>query len=170
MDIGTTIFDLFKRIYEFDGNYKLIITDFNPQWLIKYHDELLSLFLENANRLKGIEIPIQSGCDRILRLMRRPYKIEDVKAKLEDLKKKLPDLRINTRIIIGFPGETTEDFNETKKLFQELCFRFYGVGVYEYCDRPTAEASKMKDKIPHKIKHERAKILLKIAQELHHAH
>ena len=164
MDLDTSILELLEKTLALDGNFKLIITDFNPQWLIKYYDGLVPIIQKNQNRLLGISTPIQSGSDRILRLMKRPYKIEKVKEKLKDLNNKFPRLRLRTQIIVGFPGEAPEDFAETKKLIQEC--NFYQVEFFKYDDRPNTEAVDMEKKIPEEIINERAKELLDLGGSL----
>jgi MiaB/RimO family radical SAM methylthiotransferase len=164
MDIDTSIIELLEKTFSLEGNFKLVITDFNPQWLIKYYDELIPIIRKNQTRLLGISTPIQSGSDRILRLMKRPYKIEKVKEKLKDLHNKFPRLRLRTQIIVGFPGETAEDFVETKKLIQEC--NFYQVEFFKYNDRPNTEAVELEKKIPVEIINDRAQELLDLGGSL----
>ena len=164
LDIDITVVDLLRKIFSYDGSHRIIVTDFNPQWLVRYWDELLPIFLRVPSRLKEIEIPIQSGSNRILKLMKRPYNIDMVKEKLKSLLEKLPHLRIKTHVIAGFPGETEDDFNETKKLLDEV--PFYSVAVFEYCDRPHTESKDMDNKNSQSVIAERAGILLEKLHEL----
>ncbi|MBN1502114.1 radical SAM protein [Candidatus Woesearchaeota archaeon] len=149
-DIGTNIVELLKKIFAHKGTYKLVLENFNPQWLIKFYADLLPLFLRNKERIKYIMVPIQSGSNSVLKLMRRPYSIEEVRACLKDLKRKIPDLELQTHILVGFPGEKEKDFNESKKILREIDFA--DVYVYEYQDRPHTEASKMKNKNSNRTK------------------
>jgi MiaB/RimO family radical SAM methylthiotransferase len=154
MDIGTSIVELIKELFANPADYQLRIDDFNPQWLVKYYEGLLPLFVENRKRFREIAMPIQSGSNRILKLMKRPYDINQVRAKLEGLRENLPGLRIRTHMIVGFPGETAEDFEASKRLVQE--FDFADVTIFEYCDRPRTASSEMEPKTPKHIVKARA--------------
>ena len=79
IDIGTSVVELLTDIFKIDGAYKLIVKEFNAQWLIKYHSELETLLTTNYDKIDYIIVPVQSASDKILRLMQRPYKIENVK-------------------------------------------------------------------------------------------
>lgn len=149
IDIGTTFPTLLRRLLAIEGDYQLILIDFGGHWLVKYYDELLLLFMENPDKLRELYVSLQSGSDKILRAMNRPEKIEDVKAKLLELKKKLPHLTLRTTVIVGFPGETEEDFKETLKVLQEIDFSV--VELNKYSDRPNTVASRMSDKVPQEI-------------------
>ena len=105
IDIGTSVVELLTAIFKVDGPYKLIIKEFNAQWLIKYHSELETLLTTNYDKIDYIIVPVQSASDKILRLMQRPYKIKNVKRCLRNLKNKIPQLKITTHIMAGFPGE-----------------------------------------------------------------
>jgi len=157
LDMGTTVVPLLEQIFGFKDEFTLILSDFNPQWLLAYYDQLLPLFLRNSSRLKEISLPIQSGSDRLVRAMKRPYKIEDVRTKVRDLRKQVPGVRFITHVVVGFPGETAEDFDETKRLLEECLFD--RVAVYEYNDRPNTESSKMEGKVRAETIEERARVL-----------
>jgi threonylcarbamoyladenosine tRNA methylthiotransferase CDKAL1 len=149
MDIGTNIVELLKQIFAIPEEYQLRIDDFNPQWLVRYYEGLLPVWVENRRRFREISMPIQSGSNRILKLMKRPYDIDAVRAKLEDLRQNLPDLRVRTHMIAGFPGETAEDFAASKRLVEE--FGFADVTVFEYCDRPRTAAAELDSKLPRNV-------------------
>ncbi|MBD3413437.1 MAG: radical SAM protein, partial [Candidatus Aminicenantes bacterium] len=72
-DIGTNFSELLEQLFSIQGLYKIRILDFNPRWLIQYHDTLLPLFKKNREKIAFLSMPVQSASDRILRLMRRPY-------------------------------------------------------------------------------------------------
>ena len=102
-------------------------------------------------------MPIQSGSERILQKMRRPYKIEDVKNCLRDLNSQIPELPIYTHFMVGFPGETKTDFKQTKQLLKEFEYEDYHVYCFE--ERPGTPAINMTDKIPDRVKKNRKRIL-----------
>ena len=127
--------------------------------LIRYFDELLPLIENNHKKINFICVPLQSGSDRILRLMKRPYNIKQVENCLSALKIALKNGELRTHIMVGFPGETKEDFQKTMQLIKKI--RFDGMGVFTYSDRPNTEASKMKNKIPERIKlYRKVKLML----------
>jgi len=91
--------------------------------------------------------------------MRRQYQIEDVKKHILTLKEKVPNLKIYTHMIVGFPGETDEDFQQTLSFLKEI--QFDSVGVFSYSDRPMTESYKMQEKIPARILQKRVKQIKK---------
>ena len=149
MDIGTTFPNLLGRILAIEGDYQLILIDFNPQWIVKYYDELLPIFLKHRGKVRELFVSLQSGSDRILKAMGRSYDIETVKNMLIDLRKQVPEIMLRTTALIGFPGETEDDFEMTKKVVQEIGFSEVEIDKYE--DRPGTSSSMMKDKIPQEI-------------------
>jgi MiaB/RimO family radical SAM methylthiotransferase len=149
LDIGLTAPDLLRQILATEGDYRVEILDFNPQWLIRFYDALVEILAANSGKVTEIMIPIESGSNRILRLMKRPYDIDTVKAKIQDFKKRFPDIRIITHIIVGFPGETEAEFKESMSLASEIGFS--DGWVFPYCDRPNTEAGKMDNKIPKRV-------------------
>ena len=157
LDIGTDIVALLKKMFDVDGHYRFIIKDFNPRWLVRYRHTLIPLLKENKDKLVDMRIPIQSGSDRILQMMRRPYKIEDVKNCLHDLNSQIPELPIYTHFMVGFPGETRKDFNQTKQMLKEFEYGDYQVYCFEA--RPGTPAINMSEKIPVRVKKNRKRIL-----------
>jgi len=158
IDSHSSIIELLNEVFIIEGDYKLILDDIHPQWLIKYCDDLVRIFSKHHSKIDFIISPVQAGSDRVLRLMRRPYKIDSLKDCLKRLQAEVSNLKIKTHIIVGFPGETEEDFEKTKELCRE--FRFFNVRIFGYTDRPNTEASKMSGKIPQKIINKRIKRLI----------
>jgi tRNA A37 methylthiotransferase MiaB len=128
--------------------------------LIQYHDTLLPLFKENKQRIAYLSMPVQSASDRILHLMRRPYQISDIKACFNDLKKNIPEIPINTHFIVGFPGETDEDFEKTREFAES--FDFGRISIHPYNDRPKTDSSKMPEKVSEQTKFRRYRSLLSL--------
>jgi len=145
-DVDKNIVILLKELFKFKENFKIIWTDFHPRWLIKYFNELLDIIVSNSHRIGYIGFPVQSGSDKILNLMNRDYTIKEFKNCIINIKKKCPKLRINTQILVGFPGETEEDFEHTIKLLKTI--EFYHVLYFKYSDRPNISASLLSDKLP----------------------
>ena len=158
-DVNTNLPDLLKKLFAVEGNYRFFLVDLNPRWLKEYYSDFLSVLNANTDKVSKIMIPIQSGSNRILKLMNRHYEIDEVKKLLLDMHKTLPGIKLETHIIVGFPGETDEDFEESKKLLKDLDFA--EVHIYKYEDRPGTVAAELPEKIPRKITLMRAKNLMK---------
>lgn len=152
-DLDTNLETLLEEVVKIDKDIYFSIPEFNPNGLTDKVVELLK-----DKKFLYITVPIQSGSDRILNLMQRPYQIEEVVEKIKNIKKNNKNLRINTHVIVGFPGETEEDFNKTKSLLETGLFD--RVKVFMYNDRPNTVATKMDNKINNQVKEARKKELL----------
>jgi MiaB/RimO family radical SAM methylthiotransferase len=164
VDIGISAVELLSELFAVEGSYRIIIKEFNAQWIVKYFQDLLKIFKENYEKIDYIVVPVQSASNRILRLMKRPYTIEDVKKYLNIIKTEVPALQISTHIMVGFPGETEEDFQESVDFIKEYEFPF--VDIYAYDDRPNTAASRMTDKIPQEIIDQRVHRVKKVQKQI----
>ncbi|MGD8942645.1 MAG: MiaB/RimO family radical SAM methylthiotransferase [Desulfobacterales bacterium] len=164
VDIGISVVELLSALFAVEGSYKIIIKEFNAQWVVKYFDELLHLFKRHYEKIDYIVVPVQSASNRILRLMKRPYTIEDVKKYLNIIKSEVPGLQISTHIMVGFPGETEEDFKRSIDFIKEYEFPF--VDIYAYDDRPNTAASQIADKVPQDIIDERVHAVKKVQKQI----
>jgi len=106
---------------------------------------------------------MQSGSQRILDLMERPYKIDDVIKRIKRVKKNNKKLKINTHVIVGFPGETEEDFIKTKEILRSGLFD--RVKVFMYNERPNTKAALMDGKVPESVKVRRRDELLSVMKK-----
>jgi ribosomal protein S12 methylthiotransferase len=149
VDIGTTVLALLKEMLKVEGDYQLLLIDFGGYWLVKYYDELLPLLMNNSDKIREMYVSLQSGSAKILKAMNRPENGQEVRAKLIELKKKIPHLSLRTTVIIGFPGETEEDFQKTVAAVTGIDFSV--VELNKYSDRPGTASSEMQDKIPQDI-------------------
>src|SRR3989338_8604765 len=111
-----------------------------------------------------IHLPVQSGSTSMLKKMRRSYTRDVYLRKIAELKMARPDVGVTTDIIVGFPGETEEDFAETMSLLDEV--RYDGVYAFAYSPRPGTEAAQWPDDVPHEVKEERLQILLARQKEI----
>lgn len=161
IDKHTNLPNLLKKLFEVDGEYRLILVDMNARWFVKYYKEFLPVLKTNFEKISRIIMPIQSGSDRILRLMKRGYRIDEVKKCLLDLQSNIPRIRIETHILVGFPGETDDDFQKSVQLVKEI--PFWKVAVYKYEDRPGTRAMALPNKIRKHIIDERVRILRKVS-------
>ena len=157
-DIGTNIVELLNALFSTNQAFRLIIRDFSPRWLVKYASELINLFSNNIDKIDHIILPIQSGSERIVSLMKRGYKVADVKDILCTINRTVPALSIGTHVLIGFPGETSKDFRDTVDFLQ--VYRFRHIKVFNYSDRPHTASSRFPGKVPGMIKRLRLLVLL----------
>ena len=105
-----------------------------------------------------LHLPVQSGSDRILKLMRRGYGVEDYVAAVERLRAQVPDCAITTDVIVGFPGETEADFEASRALYQRV--RFDNSFIFKYSPRPGTQAAALPDDVSDPVKEHRNRILL----------
>ena len=156
----TTFPKLLKLIHDIPGNFWISFTSSHPN---DFSDELIKTIAESKKISKYINLPIQSGDDEILLKMNRPYTIQDYKKIIKKIRKAIPEIFLSTDIIVGFPGETKKQFNNTLKLFKEL--KFDMAYIAEYSPRPGTTAFKMKDDVPKKEKQERRETLTKVLEK-----
>lgn len=161
-DNGSNVVKLFQKLFASDEKFQLIINDFNPCWLVEYSDDLIDLFAANAKKIDYILMPVQSGSEKVLSLMKRGHTASVVLEHMPALKKAVPGIHIGTHVMVGFPGETEEDFNATLDFLKKI--KFYYMKVFKYDDRPRIEAAKLPFKVPEKVKRQR---LLRLIREFH---
>ncbi|MGD8990849.1 MAG: MiaB/RimO family radical SAM methylthiotransferase [Desulfobacterales bacterium] len=164
VDIGTSVVELLRALFTVEGSYKIIIKEFNAQWVVKYFTDLLHIFKQHYEKIDYIVVPVQSASNRILRLMKRPYTIENVKKYLSIIKAEVPGLQISTHIMVGFPGETEKDFKESIDFIKEYKFPF--VDIYAYDDRPNTAAGQMAGKVPQDIVDKRVHAVKKVQKQI----
>ena len=117
---------------------------------------------------RHVHLPVQSGSDGMLKQMSRRYTRAEYLQRVGTLIKRLPDLSLSTDIIVGFPGETEEDFVQTLTLVREVGFR--GLFGFKYSERPYTPARKLADDVPETVKSERLARLFEVSEELLGAH
>lgn len=143
IDINSSFPELLDKLTKTSGDYKIIIRDFNARWLVKYVDELEEIF--KRGKIDYIDIPIQSGSSRILKLMRRYSDTQKTKDVLLRIKKNFPNMLINTHYILGFPSETSEDFKETISFLTDI--KFNAIIVFPFSQRSGTKAEEITPKI-----------------------
>ena len=142
--MGTDIATLVEELLRIEGDYSLNIYHLEANWLIKYLDRLKVCF--KSGKIDAIFSPIQSGSNSILKAMRRPYTVEQYLRCIKELRSEVPHLKIWNQFIVGFPGETEEDFKQSLHVLDEANFNL--VQAFVYSDRPGTEASIMDDHLP----------------------
>ena len=158
-DTGTNITVLLRKLLTREGKYFLHLPEFHPRWFIQYHRELIDIFVTAGEKVGSMIMPLESGSDRILKLMRREHKAAEAKEQILRLIKALPGIRIYTHVLVGFPGESEQDFGETIDFLREVPFD--GIEVYKYEARPNIEAEQLPDKVSEATKRARIRRLLK---------
>lgn len=153
-DIDSSLEELLSEVVKIKSDISFSIPEFNPNGLTEKVIEYLK-----DKKFIYITVPIQSGSQDILNKMKRPYKIDEVISKIRKIKRNNKKIKINTHVIVGFPGETKEDFNKTLDVIKLGLFD--RVKVFMYNDRPNTIASVMANKISDEEKKRRREILLK---------
>ncbi len=129
-----------------------------------FSDGLIDEIASNEKICKYIHLPLQSASDEILKKMNRKYTYENYKLLLSKIRSKIPSINITSDIIIGFPGETEEDFDRTLKAADDL--EFGGLFIFKYSPRPNTPAYKMKDDVDVETKKRRFAVLLERSNEI----
>jgi len=148
---------LLKMVNDIPGNFQIRFTSPNPK---NFSDELIEVMAESEKVDKYLNLPVQSGDNQILKKMNRPYTVEEYKNLVKKIRKKIPEINLSTDVIVGFPGETKKQFENTVKLFKEIKFSIAYIAKYSL--RPGTAASKMVDDVPRKEKKKREKVLRKL--------
>jgi len=156
LDNNENIVGLLREILAIRENFKLMITEFNPAALVSFSPDIIPLL--SSPKIAFVTVPLQSGSRRILSLMNRDYEVDEAIAILKEIKGGNEKLKINTHIIVGFPGETEEDFRQTSRLLLDK-FHFDKVKIFRYSERPNTAAAGLPDKISEETKKERRKSL-----------
>ena len=141
-DLNVNLGDLLDRILDINKRFSVGLYDVHPQDFIRFFDPIKRLC--QSGKLHHIYVGVQSGNDRILKLMKRPCDLEDLAAKLADIRR-YQHVFMQSGIIAGFPGETDEEFEDTLRLLKRIDFD--NVYVHCYCDMPNTEASGMSTKV-----------------------
>lgn len=155
VDIGTNLATLLKKVCGVRGDFKIRVGMMNPTYI--KNEKLLSELIEaykDKKMQKFLHLPVQSGSDRILKSMKRGYTVADFVKIIERFRKEIPDLFLNTDVIVGFPGETEEDFEATIELMKKT--KPSEVNISRFGARPRTEAAKMKQ-LPVETINERSK-------------
>ena len=152
---------LLEAVHEIEGLERIRFTSPHP---IGYRDDLVEAFTYLPKLCSHIHFPMQSGSDRILKKMRRPYKNEKFLRICEKMQAARPDLAITTDVIVGFPGETEEDFEETVACMKRIGFD--NSFIFRYSKRKDTPAAEMDEQLSDKVKETRNQILLRIQEQL----
>lgn len=157
---GETFFDLVKALDRVEGIERYRISSIEPNLLT---DEIIE-YVSRSNRfMPHFHIPLQSGCDEVLKLMRRRYDTVLFASKIKKIKKLMPDAFIGVDVIVGTRGETPEYFNRAYEFIKEL--EVTQLHVFSYSERPGTQALKIDYVVPADEKHQRSQQLLALSDE-----
>ncbi len=151
---------LLERVHALDGIQRIRFTSPHPRG---FKQDLVEAYGRLPKLCEYVHLPMQSGSDRILRAMNRPYSRDRYKEIVDALRAVRPDMYFSTDIIVGFPGETEADFEATRELF-EAC-NYDMAYIFKYSVRTGTPAAAMADQVPDEVKERRNQVLLEILRE-----
>lgn len=151
---------LLKKVNDIPGKFKLGFLTSHPK---DFSDELIKTMVKCEKLSKRLNLPIQSGDNKILKKMNRPYTVAQYKVLVEKIRKAIPDISLSTDVIVGFPGETKKQFENTVNVFKEIKFDI--AFVNKYSPREGTAAAKLKDDVPWQEKKRREKILINLVNK-----
>ena len=157
------LYELLKELIKINGIERIRISSIEPDLLT---DEIIHLVAESKKLMPHFHIPLQAGSDRILKLMRRKYKRDVFAKKVSLIKKIMPFACIAADIIVGFPGETDDDFNDSFSFIDSLPISY--LHVFSYSERPGTKAAQLTDKVHPGIKKDRSKKLHELSDKKKH--
>ncbi len=161
--------------YKYEGGYRFAdllreVSDNELIWRIRFTSphpkdwtfDLTDLISERKNIARHLHLPLQSGSNIILKQMRRGHTIERYLEQIKYMKERIPGIEISTDLIVGFPGETEEDYEETLKVVREV--RFSQIYPFKYSPRPGTYAERLGDNVPREVKEERLAKLISLQE------
>jgi len=155
-----TLSDLIRAIIQHTSLEKLRISSVEP---MDWTDELIQLVANSTRIAKHAHVPMQSGSDRILRKMHRKYRPWHYREKIEKIRAAMPNAAIGADVMVGFPGESDAEFDQTRRMVEQLPFTY--LHVFTYSARPGTPAASMCDQIPIRIARERNRVLRELAAQ-----
>ncbi len=153
--------DLIKRLLEIKNSEKIRLSSIE---VTEVTDELIKLMSENEKICKHLHIPLQNGSDKILKLMNRPYKRVDFQKKVTKLRKYMHDIALSTDVIVGFPGETEKDFQDTYNFIKKI--KFSRLHVFPFSAHEKTKAFNFPNHLDASVIKERAKKLRELGKKL----
>lgn len=160
-DLDTDFADLLERIVKLPNLYRIRISSIE---ITELNPHVLKILKETEKIANHLHVPLQSGSEEIMKKMNRKYKKQEYREKIEEIRKIRPDISISTDVIVGFPGETEELFEESYNFCKEMAFS--KIHVFPYSMRKGTAAAKFPNQVDSAIKKERVQKLTKLSQEL----
>jgi tRNA-2-methylthio-N6-dimethylallyladenosine synthase len=158
---GVRFSDLLYRLNDVDGIERIRFVTSHPSHM---HPDLVEAMRDLPKVCEQVHLPVQSGSDRMLLAMRRGYRVDRYRDILKALREAVPEIELATDLIVGFPGETEKDFEETVRLTEEI--RYAYAFIFKYSPRPGTEAHGMADDVPAEEKARRNQLLLELQRSI----
>ena len=165
MKDGTTLYDAVKAALSVPALQRLRLGSLES---VEVEERLLDLMTEDKRLCPHLHLPLQSGCDKILQDMHRPYDTNKFKSLLETIRDRIPGIAITTDVIVGFPGETEDDFAATCRFVKQCAFA--KMHIFPYSIRRGTPAAARKDQVPEAVKKQRAEKLAELDREMQRAY
>ena len=162
-DINTNLAELLEQLTKIPGDFKIRIGMANPDHILKILTKLIQAY-KNKKVFRFLHLPIQSGNDLILTIMKRNYSVKEFKIVISAFRKEIPDITISTDIICGFPGETEEQFQDSLDLINWL--KPLVLNISRFWPREKPPAAKMKNQLTSRLVKERSRKLHHLFREL----
>jgi threonylcarbamoyladenosine tRNA methylthiotransferase CDKAL1 len=162
IDRGTNLIELLKCVNGIDGDFFVRVGMINPEHALTMRDELVGI-MKNGKLFRFLHVPVQSGSEKVCREMGRRHTVKDFKDVVSVFRKEMPDITIATDIIVGYPTETEEDFNETIRLLEET--KPGVVNLSKFTPRPGTKAAEMKQ-LPTETIKERSRKMSEIIKRI----
>jgi len=160
-DVRTDFGELLRAVDAVDGIERIRFTSPHPK---DFRAPVIEAMASCAAVCEQAHLPVQSGSSQVLKRMRRTYTRERYLALVSRMRDAIPDLALTTDVIVGFPGETEEDFEQTLSLVEEV--RFDGAFTFIYSPRSGTEAAAMRDQVPEQTKHDRLERLVEVVHRI----
>ena len=158
-DVGSDFAELLRACDAVDGIERIRFTSPHPK---DFRAPVIAAMAECAAVCEHAHLPLQSGSTRVLKAMRRTYSRERYLRLVDELRAAIPDLALTTDLIVGFPGETEEEFEETVSAVEEVGYD--GAFTFVYSPRQGTEAASLPDQVPEEVKRERIERLIEVVQ------
>jgi len=153
--------ELLKMVAQIQEIWRIRFTTSHPKDL---SEELIQVIAEEPKVCKHLHLPLQAGSNKILKKMNRKYTFEQYLQKVERLKELCPEIALTTDIIVGFPGETEEDFEKTLEALEKV--RYHEIFSFKYSDRPFTAAQRFEDKVPEEEKERRLEEVHRVQERI----
>ncbi len=157
---NVTLLDVIKKINEIDGIKRIRTSSVEP---ILFTDEFVNEVSKMEKVMPHYHLSLQSGCDETLKRMNRRYTTAEYKEIVDKLRREIPNVAITTDVIVGFPGETEEEFNETYNFLKDI--ELAQMHIFKYSPRKGTKAADMENQVSPQIKHERSEKLIQLNKE-----
>ena len=151
---------ILKKINDIPGNFWIRFTSPNPK---DFSEELIETMSKCEKLAEYLNLPVQSGDDELLKKMNRTYTVKQYKDLIDKIRKRIPNIALSTDVIVGFPGETEKQFQNTVNLFKKI--KFDMAYIAKYSPRPNTKAAEIEDDVPREKKQERFRILTNVLKK-----